>query len=162
MGASSVDDVGSGVSGCVSRCGVTGGWGGGVSWMTGLGGDHDGVAAGTFCGDRAGKAVCGVGSSTASERQRTRGLRTGALRNSATLGSQMCLAHLQWRPTLTHLPQESVSLEHQSMWMDLHTEDHETHQADRDQIMSAHLCHEGNRRDHATEVVQAALTTALR
>ena len=39
------------------------------------------------------------------------------------------------------------------MWMDLDTEDHETHQADRDQSMSAHLCHEGNRRDQATEVV---------
>ena len=37
--------------------------------------------------------------------------------------------------------------------MDFHTEDHETHQADRDQNMSAHLCHEGNRRDRATEVV---------
>ena len=116
--------------------------------MTGIGVDHGGVAIGTFCEDTTGKAVCGVGSSKASERQRTRELRTG---NSATLGSRMCLAHLQWRPALTHLPQESVSLEHHSMWMDLHTEDHETHQADRDRSMSAHLCHEG--RDHAAEVV---------
>ena len=37
-----------------------------------------GVTFGTFCGDTTGKAVCGVGSSKASERQRPRGLRTGA------------------------------------------------------------------------------------
>ena len=51
----------------------------GVSRVTGRGGDHEGVAASTFCEDTAGgKTGCGVGCSTASERQRTRGLRTGA------------------------------------------------------------------------------------
>ena len=39
------------------------------------------------------------------------------------------------------------------MRMDLRTEDYQTHQMDRDQSISAHLCHEGNRRDHATEIV---------
>ena len=51
-----------------------------------------------------------------------------------------------------HLSKESVSVEHHSMWMDLHTEGHETHQADRDQSMS-HLCHKRNRTDHVTGVV---------
>ena len=47
--------------------------------MTRTGGDHDGVAAGTFCEDTTGgKVVCGVGCPKTSERQRTRGLRTGA------------------------------------------------------------------------------------
>ena len=88
--------------------------------MTGRGGDHDGVAAGTFCEDTTGgKTSCGVGCSKASERQRARGLRT-----------QMCLAHLRRRPALTHLAQGPVSLEHHLTWKDLHTEDHETHQAD--------------------------------
>ena len=46
--------------------------------MTDIGVGHGDVAAGTFCEDTTGKADCGVGSSNASERQRTRGLRTGA------------------------------------------------------------------------------------
>ena len=46
--------------------------------MTGTGVDHGGVAAGTFGEDTTGKSVCGAGSSKTSERQRTRGLRTGA------------------------------------------------------------------------------------
>ena len=46
--------------------------------MTDIGVGHGDVAAGTFCEDTTGKAVCGVGCSKASERQRTRGLRTGA------------------------------------------------------------------------------------
>ena len=37
--------------------------------------------------------------------------------------------------------------------MDLHAGEYGTHQADRDQSMSVHLCHEGNRTDHATAVV---------
>ena len=36
------------------------------------------MVGGTLCGDTTGEAVCGVRSSRASERQRTRGLRTGA------------------------------------------------------------------------------------
>ena len=46
--------------------------------MVGTGVGQGGVVEGTLCGDTAGEAVCGVGSSRASERQRTRGLRTGA------------------------------------------------------------------------------------
>ena len=41
----------------------------------GIGVGQGGVVVGTLCGDRAGEAVCGV---RTSERQRTRGLRTGA------------------------------------------------------------------------------------
>ena len=67
-----------GVSGCVSMRGVTGGWAGGVSWMTDIGVGQGGVATGTFCGDTTGKAIFGVGRSKASERQRTRALRIGA------------------------------------------------------------------------------------
>ena len=88
--------------------------------MTDIGVGQGGVAVGTFCRDTTGKADCGVGVSKASERQRVDCALVHTLRNSATLGSRMCLALLQWRPALTHLPQESVSLEHHSMWMDLH------------------------------------------
>ena len=46
--------------------------------MVGIGVGQCGVVVGTLCGDATGEGVCGVGSSRASERQRTRGLRTGA------------------------------------------------------------------------------------
>ena len=46
--------------------------------MVGIGVGQGGVVKGTLCGDTTSEAVCGVGSSRASERQRTRGLRTGA------------------------------------------------------------------------------------
>ena len=46
--------------------------------MTDIGVGNDDVAVGTFFEDTTGGAVCGVGSSKASERQRTRGLRAGA------------------------------------------------------------------------------------
>ena len=46
--------------------------------MTGIDVDRDDVAAGTFCEDTTGESVCGVGRSTTTERQRTRGMRTGA------------------------------------------------------------------------------------
>ena len=44
--------------------------------MTGTGGDHELQAH--FCEDTTGEAFCGVGCSKTFERQRTRGLRTGA------------------------------------------------------------------------------------
>ena len=104
----------------------------GVSRVTGRGGDHDGVAAGTFCEDTTGgKTSCGVGCSKASERQRTRGLRTGAYTEEfGNTGISDVSGKLQWRLALTHLAQEPVSLEHHLTWKDLHTKDHETHQAD--------------------------------
>ena len=45
--------------------------------MVGLGVGQGGVVIGTLCGDTTGEAVCGAGGSRTSERQRTRGLRTG-------------------------------------------------------------------------------------
>ena len=99
--------------------------------VTGIGGDHDGVAAGTFCEDTTGgKTVCGVGCSKHLSANAIVDCALVHTQNLATLGSRMCLAHLRWRPALTHLAQEPVSLEHHLTWKDLHTEDHETHQAD--------------------------------
>ena len=76
-----------------------------------------------------------------------------ALRNSATLGPR----DVSGSPAMASGMDSSAtgfgvigaSLE----WWDLHTEGHETHQADRDQSVSVQLCHEGNRRDHVTGVV---------
>ena len=151
MGASSVDDVGSGVSGCVSRGGETGGWAGGVSWMTHIGVGQGGVALGTFFGDTTGKTGCGAGCSKASERQRTRGLRTGAYTEFGNIGisdvsgSPAMASGIDSSATGVGVIGTSADVDGPSY--------HETHQADRDQCMSAHLCHEGNRRDHATDVV---------
>ena len=131
---------------------MTGGWAGGVSWMTDIGVGQGGVAKAQDAETQQVKQSVEKGVPKHLSANALVGCAlVHTLRDSATLGSRMCLAHLQWRPALTHLPQESVSLEHHSMWMDLHTGYHETHQADRDQSMSAHLCHDGNRRDH-TEV----------
>ena len=99
--------------------------------MTGRGGDHDGVAAGTFCEDTTGgKTGCGVGCSKASERQRTRGLRTGAHTEfgntgiSDVSGSSAMASGIDSSGTGTGVIGTSFDVE------DLHTEDHETHQAD--------------------------------
>ena len=56
----------------------TGGWAGCVSWMVGMDVGQGGVVMGTLCGETTGEGVCGAGGSRTSERQRTRGLRTGA------------------------------------------------------------------------------------
>ena len=45
--------------------------------MVGICVGQNGVVVGTLCGDTTDEAVCGVGSPRTSERQRTRGLRTG-------------------------------------------------------------------------------------
>ena len=57
---------------------MTRGWTGGVLWMVCTSVGQGDVVVGTQCGDITSEAVCGVEGSTTSERQRTRGLRTGA------------------------------------------------------------------------------------
>ena len=90
--------------------------------MTGIGGGHDGVAAGTFCEDTtSGETVCGVGCFKTSERQRTRGLRTGAYTEFGSTG----ISDVSGSSAMTyHLAQEPVSLEHHLTWKGLQTEDH--------------------------------------
>ena len=99
--------------------------------MTGRSGDHDGVAAGTFFEDSTGgETVCGAGCSKTSERQRTRGLRTGAYME---LGNTE-ISDVSGSSAMTFSSDSSgtepVSLEHHLTWTDLHTEDHDKHQAD--------------------------------
>ena len=74
---------------------VTGGCADGVSWMVGIGVGQGGVVIGTLCGDTAGEAVCGVWGSRTSVRQRIVDCAlVHTLRDSVTLGSRMCRAHL--------------------------------------------------------------------
>ena len=132
MGSSSAEDTGGGNSDCIPTWGVTVCCIDGVSRVTDRGGDHDGVAAGTFCEDtKGGKTGCGVGCSKASERQRTRGLRTGAYTEfgntgiSDVSGSSAMASGIDSSGTGTGVIGTSFLT-----WKDLHTEEHETHQAD--------------------------------